>query len=695
MSKTLSPTPEHDPFAFLEELTEQTAAWARERSDAALATFSGKRFERHFRETDELMSAKDKLVVGTRRGDYVYSFYADGQYPRGLWRRTTAAAYDAYRDATTEPEWETLLDIGALGRVEGQPWVYGGMKICREGYDRALVTLRPGGSDANVIREFDLVTKEFVADGFNKPLSKGDMRWLDRNTALILHDFGGTAVTTSGYPDSVRVWKRGENLDDAVVLLQGEPGDIAVRGHNINLPGYEKTLVYHVVNFSHVEMYNMNRQTYELTRLQVPVSASVSAVRDWLTVQLRQPWEVGGTRYEPGSFLVLPYQHAFSPVDPQQIQVLFTPASGTSLLSVTTTSSGVMFTVLDNVRTRLYFAEDAGNRWVIRELTPDVGVFNTLRISPVNADETDDVDLLVSGFLTPPTLYRGSFASGFSAENFSVRVQRSAPPRFDTTGLEVRQRWVSSDDGTQVPYFVVGSPDALDGKKPAPTLLSAYGGFEVSSLPSYSGLYGKGLLEKGYVYALANIRGGGEFGPAWHQGALRENRKKSFEDFAAIARDMVDAGITTVPQLAALGGSNGGLLMGNMYTHYPHLFGAIVCQVPLLDMKRYSHLLAGASWVSEYGDPDTSDWEFLREFSPYHTVNPADIHPTMLLTTSTRDDRVHPAHARKFMALLERLNKPVHYYENAEGGHAGAADVKQQAYIFAMIFTYLDNAILP
>lgn len=694
MTDVTLPTADHDPYAWLEEFNDETLAWGTERTEASLRTFSGQRFERHLREADEVLSAKDKLVIGTRRGDYVYDFYADGEHPRGLWRRTHKHDYDAWVDAATAPVWEVLVDIAALGREEGQPWVYGGMKICRDGYDRALLTLRPGGSDSNVIREFNLVTKEFVADGFNKPVGKGDMRWLNKDTVLLSHTFEGH-VTQAGYPRTVRLWKRGQTLDEAQILLEGQETDMAVSGHNFNLPGFEKTLVYRAKNFRTFELFDMNRSTYELTVLKTPATATCGVVRDWLTVHLRESWQVGDRIFAPGTLLVLPYADALAGIVAENIRVIFKPSRASSLLDYKATKSGIFVTVLDTMRTRLFFAEDAAGTWNMNELSPEVGDFNNIRVQPVEPEARDGVHLLVSGFLTPPTLYRASFVGGFSAENFTLRKVRATPVRFRAGGLEVRQRWAISDDGTRVPYFVVGDPQALDGKRSAPTLLSGYGGFEVSQTPAYLSLYGRSMLEKGYVYALANIRGGGEFGPTWHQAALKENRHRSYEDFAAVARDLVAAGITTVPQLAAMGASNGGLLIGNMYTRYPELFGALICQVPLLDMKRYSHLLAGASWKAEFGDPDTEDWEFIKTFSAYHGVDPADIHPPLLLTTSTRDDRVHPAHARKFMALLESLGKPVHYFESLEGGHAGAADVKQRASMYAMIFTYLDNAILP
>ncbi|MDO5723803.1 MAG: prolyl oligopeptidase family serine peptidase [Flaviflexus sp.] len=304
-------------------------------------------------------------------------------------------------------------------------------------------------------------------------------------------------------------------------------------------------------------------------------------------------------------------------------------------------------------------------------------------VSAVSRLEGDEVWVLTSGFLTPTRILHGE------AGNELTEIRR-APERFDASGLEVRQLWATSKDGTEIPYYVVGRADNLDGERPARCLLDGYGGFEVANLPSYLSITGAGWLENGGVYALANIRGGGEFGPSWHQAALRSHRHRAYEDFAAVARDLTTRGITTVDRLAATGGSNGGLLMGNMYTTYPELFGALVCRVPLLDMKRFSHLLAGHSWIDEYGDPDTEDWEFLKNYSPYHNVRPADSHPPILLTTSSADDRVHPGHARKFAALLERHGKDMLFWENTEGGHGGAADAKQRAKMLALTYAFLD-----
>lgn len=698
MNDSAMPSADFDPYRFLENFDDEALAWAQERTTDSLWLFSGKRFDRHLREANEILSAKDKLVVGSLKGDYVYHFMVDGAHPRGAWRRCTQEAYDSYRNEATEPHWEYLLDIATQGDEDGTSWVFGGALLRRPDYDRALITLSPGGSDACVIREFDLASRSFISPqegGFEKPLGKGQMRWVDADTVLLTHDFGEGSMSESGYPISVRRWTRGQQLEQSQEVFRGEPSDMMASFQNFNTPGAEKTLILRALSMRTTEVFDLNRTSLELSSLHVPTSAMVSVVRQWLVLQLRQDWDLAGTHYERGSLLLLPYADALTAPDPNRVQVLYRPGAGSSLQKFAATASGIMFSTLENVHTHLFFAQETAGSWQVQELHPHTGAYNNIAFNPVDPDTSDEVDLTVNGFITPTTLFRGSFRAGTGTSHFEVKKLRSAPARFDTTGLEVRQRWAVSADGTKIPYFVVGQTAALDGQKPAPTLLSAYGGFQVSKTPFYLALYGKGLLEKGYVYVLANIRGGGEFGPGWHQAALKENRHKSFEDFAAVAGELVDSGVTTVPQLAAMGGSNGGLLMGNMYTRYPHLFGAIVCMVPLLDMKRYSQLLAGASWKSEYGDPDTADWEYIQTFSPYHNVNPADVHPTLLLTTSTRDDRVHPGHARKFMALVESLGKPVHYFENSEGGHAGAADIKQSAYMYAMIFTYLDNAILP
>ncbi|QJC21199.1 prolyl oligopeptidase family serine peptidase [Arcanobacterium buesumense] len=688
-----------DKYQYLEELSEANMAWAKEVSTETVTHFSGPEFTKRQEQLDTLLSSKDQLILANKRGEYAYNFYTDGDHPRGLWRRTSFDSYLAYVSPETEPEWEVLLDIDELGKNEDQSWVFGGAQLLFPTYDRALISLHPGGSDTNVIREFDLITRSFVTgpDAFIKPNSKGAMSWVDRNTVVISADFGPDSLTASGYPLSARLWSRGQDLSEAVEFVRGEYNDVIVGAYYDHTPGHEKLIARRATDFRTDRLWNVNIDTVRqgkkddvLAEFHIPESAIVSTLRDWTIIDLRYPWELNDTIYSAGSLLAIPTHTALNKPTSQDVEVLYCPSETSSLLSMTAVSSGIVFTSLDNVQQRFWFASNSGGDWAVTELHPDIPPFSTVSIAAVDAHTSDEVWVTSSGFLHPTTLFHGHVSS----EGLSLHQLRQSPHRFNTSGLTVLQRWATSQDGTKIPYFVVGPEEVLEGKRPARTLLDGYGGFEVSRLPSYISTYGKMWLEKGYVYALSNIRGGGEFGPRWHQAALRENRHKAYEDHAAVAADLVSTGITTVPQLAATGGSNGGMLMGNMYTTYPQHFGAIVCRVPLLDMKRFSHLLAGASWMEEYGNPDTDDWNYLRNYSPYHNVKSGP-YPPILITTSTRDDRVHPGHARKFYQKLRDHGFTAYYHENTEGGHAGAADIKQTAQVMALIFSYLDSVLAP
>lgn len=697
----------NDPYIFLEDLNEENEAWANKLSAETLARFGAgsddSGFEQRRADLYEILAAKDNLVVASKRGEHAYNFYIDGDHPRGLWRRTKFTDYLNWTSADTEPEWEILLDVSALCEAEGESWVFGGASVLRPDYKRAIVSLHPGGSDTNVNREFDLESKSFVptpadgGDGFYRPNAKGSLKWVDADTVITdsVDDF-----TASGYPRKSFLWKRGTDIAEAIQLVEGEVADVLATAYYDSTEGYEKLIAFRATDFRTTAMWDVQLDDGEVVsrEILIPRTANVGSIRDWAVAELRHDWILDGTTYEAGSLLAVPYSAALEGPTPGDIHVLYAPTAASSLVGMTALKSGVVFTTLDNVKTRVWYggetvAQDGTRSWTVTELHPDVPEHSVIGIGAVDSEENDDVWVTTSGFLTPTTLSFGSIdASDPANPTLRTRVLRQAPARFDATGLEVRQRWATSDDGTQVPYFVVGPTDALDGKRPVRTLLDGYGGFEIPELPSYIATYGKVWLEKGYVYALSNIRGGGEFGPAWHQAALKENRNKAYEDHSSVARDLVKAGITTVGQLAATGGSNGGLLMGNMYTTYPDLFGAIVCRVPLLDMKRYSHLLAGASWVGEYGDPDTDDWDYIQKYSAYHHELKGD-YPPILITTSTRDDRVHPGHARKFYQKIADAGLEAYYHENTEGGHAGAADIKQRALMTALIFSFLDDVL--
>lgn len=670
-----------DEFLWLEETSADTDSWIDKQHEMTYDRLLGPGFEGLERRFADILQAKDKLPVGSKAGRWVYNFYTDAEHRRGLLRRTL------YEDYLGEPKWQTILDIDALGQSEGISWVYGGMRILPGRYDRALIFLSPGGSDANEVREFDLTTCEFIADGFHLPLSKGTVAWrgCDGNELLVARDFGEGTLTASGYPAQLRLWRRGES-EPTRIVLRAEEGDQMVGGGFDALTG--RTFAVRVPDFRTSVTWELEGDD-SLTEIRLPLSAQYGPAGEWMTCHLREDWELGGTTFPAGAFLVMPYRDAIEGPDPSRITTLFTPSQETSLLGVTELNSALVLSISTNLAVSFQLARPPagpGDEWRLEEMEVPIDRFDMASVSAVSRLEGDEVWVMTSGFLTPTRILHGSAGE-------ELTEIRRAPKRFDASGLEVRQLWATSKDGTEIPYYAVGRPENLDGKRAARCLLDGYGGFEVANLPSYLSITGAGWLEQGGVYALANIRGGGEFGPAWHQAALRAHRHLAYEDFAAVARDLVARGITTVKQLAATGGSNGGLLIGNMYTSYPELFGALVCRVPLLDMKRFSHLLAGHSWIDEYGDPDTQDWEYLKNYSPYHNVRPEEDHPPILLTTSSADDRVHPGHARKFAALLAKHGKDMLFWENTEGGHGGAADAKQRAKMLALTYSFLDRRL--
>lgn len=693
-----------DPFAWLEEVDGATALdWVRERNAHSAAALGGPAFAETERAVREVLDSDDKIPHVSKVGEHYYNFWQDAEHQRGLWRRTTL---DSYR--TDDPEWETVLDLDALAVQEGESWVWHGASVLRptpeqlaagEPRRHALVDLSPGGSDSDVTREFDLVTKQFVPEsegGFVRAQAKGGLSWVDADTVYVYTDFGAGTLTPSGYPRQVKRWRRGTPLAEATLVYEGTEQDMYISASRSHTPGFERDLVHRALRFYANETYlatDVGTPDQTLTKIDVPDSANVGLHREWMLVRLRDDWTLGGTTYRAGSLLAASFDDFMA--GSRDLTVLFEPTPTTSLAGITWTRNHLVVNVLDDVKNLLHVltppaVATPGGGWTRSEL-PVGGELLTVGVGAVDVVDSDDVWVVTTGYLTPSTLARTAVVGpGGTAE--APEVLKSAPSYFESAGLEVRQQFTESDDGTRVPYFVVGRSELVSGETgPAPTLLWGYGGFEHAILPGYSGTVGRAWLERGGVYAVANIRGGGEYGPAWHQAALKADRHRAYEDFAAVARDLVARGITSPARLGMEGRSNGGLLAGNMLTQYPDLFGAIIVGVPLLDMKRYSHLLAGASWMAEYGDPDTSDWEFVRTFSPYHLFDAARDYPPVLFTTSTKDDRVHPGHARKMAALMLAAGKDVKYYENIEGGHGGAADNAQAAYMAATHWTFLWN----
>lgn len=686
-----TPPSSDDPYLWLEDVQGAKALdWVRAhnaRTEAEIAnTPAFKTLEGQIR---AILDSEAKIPGVEKIGAYYYNFWKDARHPRGLWRRTTLAEY-----RKPAPRWETVLDLDALNAAEGTQWVWHGADCLRPKYERCLIALSPGGSDADVTREFDLATKQFVKDGFFRPEAKGGLAWIDEDTVYVYTDFGPGSLTRSGYPRIVKQWGRGTPLSAASVVYEGKPDDMYIAALRDHTPGYARDFVSRTLAFYNDELYLRDahgcasaagagcagaaNKDGSLIRIDAPNSAQKNVHKDWLLLELREPYTAGGKTYPAGALIATRFDDFLG--GKREFDVLFEPTDKSSLAGYAWTRDHLVLNVMEDVKNRLTVLTPGKDGWV---RAPFVGApaIGSVSVSAVDPDESNAVWLITTDFLTPTTLALAEIGK-------APEVLKSNPVFFDASRDVIEQHFATSKDGTRVPYFLVRPKDlAFDGK--APTLLYGYGGFEVSMTPTYSGALGKGWLEKGGVYVLANIRGGGEYGPRWHQAALKANRHKAYEDFAAVADDLVARNITSPAHLGAMGGSNGGLLMGNMLTQYPDKFGAIVIQVPLLDMKRYSHLLAGASWMAEYGNPDTADWEFIKTFSPYHLFDPARRYPPTLFLTSTKDDRVHPGHARKMMAKMEAAGKDVYYYENIEGGHGGAADNAQAAHMAALAYTFL------
>jgi prolyl oligopeptidase len=660
-----------DPYLWLENIDgEDALAWVRERNDSTIGRFDDADFQRMRTEALQVLDTDTRIPYVRRRGDFLYNFWRDAANPRGLWRRTTLASY-----RTENPEWDVVVDVDELARADGENWVWAGADVIEPDHTLALISLSRGGSDAGIVREFDMRTRTFVTGGFELPEAKSRVTWEDHDTLLVGTDFGPGSLTESGYPRIVKRWRRGQALADAETLFTGSATDVLVTAGVDRTPGYERTLISRAIDFFNDETYQL--RSGELVRIDAPTDATVSVHREWLLIELRTDWHTGTADYTAGSLLAADYEQFLTGT--AELTVVFSPDAHTCLHQYSWTRDRLVMVTLADVASRVEIVTPGS--WTRAPMAGIEASTNTV-IAAID-DTGDEIFLDSSGFLTPSTLLHGDVGGALTAI-------KQAPAFFDASGMTVEQHFATSDDGTRVPYFVVGRP----ASRPAPTLLGGYGGFEVAQTPGYGGVLGRLWLSGGGTYVLANIRGGGEYGPGWHTQAMRAGRHKVAEDFAAVATDLVARGITTASQLGAQGGSNGGLLMGIMLTRYPELFGALVCQVPLLDMKRFHLLLAGASWVAEYGDPDNpEDWAFISEYSPYQNISADNRYPPVLITTSTRDDRVHPGHARKMTALLLEEKKDVLYYENIEGGHGGAADNKQRAFMDALGWTFLNRKL--
>ncbi len=667
------PAAPDDPYLWLEDVGgDQALAWVREqnaRSQQELEATSGFAALR-----DRLLAiydSKDRIPYAGAYGTRLYNFWKDEANPRGLWRRTTLADYKK-----RTPTWETVLDLDTLGKAEAENWVWHGASCLYPTYQRCLISLSRGGADADVVREFDTVTKQFVAGGFALPEAKNDVAWVDLDTITVGTDFGPGSLTDSGYPRIVKEWKRGTPLSAARTIFTAEKSDVAVFAYREWDHGRVRDWVGRSPSFFTTEVHL--RTGDQLTKLDKPDDASSGTWDDQLLITLRSAWTVGTRTWPAGALLITPL--ADFQAGKREFTMLFTPGRNTSLESYTATRSAILVVELEDVKSRVYLHQRTATGW--RRTRVRAPAVAAVGVSAYDADVSDDYWVTENSFTTPVTLSLGNV--GRAAR---TRLKQS-PVFFDARDIVSTQHFATSKDGTKIPYFQIARKGlALDGS--TPTILDGYGGFEISLTPGYDATGGAAWLERGGVLVIANIRGGGEYGPAWHQAALKHDRQRAYDDFIAVAEDLIARRVTTTPRLGIVGGSNGGLLMGVMLTQRPELFGAIVCQVPLLDMKRYHKLLAGASWMGEYGDPDQpDDWAALARFSPYQNLRSGVTYPRTLFTTSTRDDRVHPGHARKMVARMKELGQDLLYYENIEGGHGGAADNKQAAYMHALTYAF-------
>lgn len=665
--------PVEDPFQWLEDVQgEKALAWVQEHNAKTIAVLEARpEYKPIYARTLEILDSKEKIPTPELLGETVYNFWKDDAHERGIWRRTTLASY---RKAA--PQWETVLDVDALAKADGKSWVFHGATCLAPTYERCMVNLSPGGSDTHIYREFDTKKKDFVAGGFSLPEAKSQVAWRDLDTLWVGTDFGPGSLTTSGYPRIVKLWKRGTPLGDARIVYEGKAEDVASSGGTEILPDGRWDLVTRVPAFFRQETFLLTAD--KLSKLDIPEDANTHIVfRGRMLFSLRSDWTVSGKTYREGSLLAAPLEGLAR--GEHKIEVLFEPSARVSLAAVGNDRDRVLLQTLDNVKSRLTSLSLENGAWQRAEVpTPGLG---TAELSAMN-DWSKTWFYTYEDFTAPVSLW--------VSENDGKPVQvKTMPAFFDAEGITTEQFEATSKDGTKIPYFVV-RPKGVKSDGTAPTLLYGYGGFEASEVPSYSGVLGSAWLSRGGVYVLANIRGGGEFGPAWHKAAVKEQHIHNFEDFSAVARDLAARKITSARHLGIMGGSQGGLLVAGTLALYPDLFHAVVAQVPLADMRRYSHLLAGASWMEEYGDPDKpEDLAYIQTWSPYHLLRPDAKYPTPFFWTNTRDDRVHPAHARKMVAKLEEQGHPVYYFENTEGGHGSGAVNKQTAHVTGLQYAYL------
>ena len=671
--------PDDDPYLWLEEIDDDRAlAWVEAQNAATLAQFGDARFAADRDILAAIFDRPDNIPYIGRRGPLVFNFWKDAAHPRGLWR---ASSLDSFR--SEEPQWDVLLDLDVLAATEGEDWIWNGAETLPGTHDRAIVRLSRGGADAVVLREFDLASRAFVAEDFDLPEAKSGAAWLDRDTLLLASALGDGMVTRSGYARTVRLWRRGTDPLAAPVIFAAAETSMAASADLDRDAAEERLWFVERIGFFDAIVW-LGDHSGPKTRFDLPTDAAPHWHRGWLAVKRRTAWTIGGETHPPDTVLGISLE-AFLAGD-RRLTKLFEPGERRALQGLFWCGGRLVLSVLDDLKPvfEVLTPSDAG--WARERIAglPDIGVADVWSLDIREEESTGDLLATVQDPLTPPSLY-------LIPPGAAPQPLKRAPQNFSPTGLVVTRHEAVSEDGTSIPYVQVGPPGETGE---APVHLYGYGGFGISQLPYYNSAVGKLWLERGGTSVVANIRGGGEFGTPWHEAGRREGKRLSHDDFAAVAADLARRGVTRPGRIAAEGGSNGGILITNMLTRYPERFGALFCTIPLIDMRRYSKLHAGASWVAEYGDPDDpDDWKFLQEISAYHTAVPDRRYPPILIATSRRDDRVHPGHARKMAAKLQAMGYEAYFYEPAAGGHGYGKDNRERASFTALGYNFLRRAI--
>ena len=677
------PGPAEDPYIWLEEArSDEALAWVEQENARTLAALEADpRFDTLKAEALAIYDSEDRIPYVDLRPDGLYNFWQDKDNPKGLLRRTTIDSYQ-----TDNPVWETVLDIDALAEAEGKEWVYKGEACLPPALEKCMIALSDGGEDATILREFDMIRGEFVEDGFElENKSQGGVLWVDDDTLLVNRDFGEGTLTDSEYPFTTREWKRGTDLAEAPEVFRGEPSDVWAGASLLrdNTGTIHARTAYRGVSFHEAEHFVQRGD--EWLKLDIPKKASPYGIVDGhLLYSTDVEWETDGQTFPADSLVAVDLEEWKANPNGAAKTLVWAPGERQTKQGGAVTGNSLFVSLLDNVIGRVVRFDYEDGAW--RQTDVDLPDNATVGIA-ASSDETDQIMYTVTDFLNPTRLY---YTDGSAAP----AELKTSPAWFDNAGMEVEQHEATSADGTRIPYFIV-KPEgmAMDGE--TPVLMGGYGGFQIPRLPSYLGSTGKLWLERGGAYVLANLRGGGEFGPGWHQTAMRENKQRTWDDFIAVGQDLVDRGFTSPEHLGIQGGSQGGLLVGTAFTQRPDLFGAAIVQIPLFDMLRYHEIGRGASWIGEYGDPRIPEERaWIEAYSPYQKLSEGVDYPTPFLWASTADDRTHPAHARKAAARLKELGQPYYYFEDVTGGHSGGVDNEQRAKLEALQYIYLMQRLM-